>query len=149
MNFLSSEFLKKWFECLLCGRHCAGSGYVQYDVTKNLLHELTVLIVFSSGQMIRINLCFMLFILMGERSSSSNQSIIMNVFTNTQEMLLGWNLGGQQSALLLPCSADWFSGQYPPPCSEYRDSDLLKIFTINYVTLGKCLVLASVPSFAY
>ena len=58
---------------------------MERDVSKNLLKELTsVLIMFSSRQVGRVNLHFMLFILMGERSSSSNPSIVVNVFRDTQ-----------------------------------------------------------------
>lgn len=54
-------------------------------MSKNLLKELTtVLIMFSSRHVGRVNLHFMLFILMGERSSSSNKSIVVNVFRDTQ-----------------------------------------------------------------
>ena len=71
---------------------------MEYDVTKSLLKEL--LIMFSSRWVRRVNLHSMLFILMGERSSSSNQSIVMNVFRDIQRFFQGVGFGGQQSTHL-------------------------------------------------
>lgn len=104
-------------------------------MTKNLLNERTVLIMFSSRQMMGVNLCSMLFVLMGERSSSSSQSVVMNVFTDTPEIFLGagfWRTAINFS-LLVPQPGSVAS---PLPCSESRDTDLLKRFTVNDVTLG-------------
>lgn len=90
---------------------------------------------FSSRQMMRVNLCSVLFVLMGERSSSSSQSVVMNVFINTQEIFQGAGFG-RTAVNFSPLAAQPGSVASSPPCSESRDTDLLKRFTVNDMTLG-------------
>lgn len=112
-------------------------------MTKSLLKEL--LIMFSSRWVRRVNLHFMLFILMGERSSSSNQSIVMNVFRDIQGFFQG--VGNSPNLPFSP-SAAWFNTHHPT-LSESRDLNSVKSFTVNDVTLGKCLILSLVLSSVY
>ena len=81
---------------------------------KSLLKEL--LIMFSSRWVRRVNLHFMLFILMGERSSSSNQSIVMNVFRDIQRFFQGVGFGrtaGNSPNLPFSHSVAWFNTHHP------------------------------------
>ena len=95
---------------------CDSWGRKESDTTelKSLLKEL--LIMFSSRWVRRVNLHFMLFILMGERSSSSNQSIVVNVFRDIQGFFQGVGCGrtaGNSPNLPFSHSAAWFNTHHP------------------------------------